>query len=97
MDHLDTTSCFGYLAYLFQNQEVNSHIGNLITICPINGWRSKGASSAPIVALFGKDVSRSQHRAITHRYSSQAYLPVSDALRTTNGLQPATGQEFLYS
>src|SRR5216683_6749927 len=44
-------SCPGYLAYLFQNQEVNSHTGNLITICLMYGWRSKGASSAAIVTF----------------------------------------------
>src|SRR6266851_3987674 len=55
-------SCPGYLAYLFQNQEVNSHTGNLITICLIYGWRSKGASSATIVTLFGTDISSNHYR-----------------------------------
>src|SRR5258708_20688984 len=43
------------------NKEVNSHTGNLITICLMHGWRSKGASSTTIGALFRTDISISQN------------------------------------
>src|SRR5215467_2146132 len=54
-------SCLGYFVYLFQNQEVNDHTENLITICLIHERRRKGAQSVIRGALFGTDVSRSQY------------------------------------
>jgi hypothetical protein len=68
------TWCLGYLAYLFQNQEVNSHAGNLITICLMHGWRRKGTGRAIINARFGTDVSRSQYRYLLTHYFIIVYV-----------------------
>jgi hypothetical protein len=44
-------ACLGYFVYLFQNQEVNDHTGNLITICLMHERRRKGSGSVIIGAL----------------------------------------------
>jgi Transposase domain (DUF772) len=54
--------CLGYFVYLFQNQELNDHAGNLITICLMHEWRRKGADSVIRGALFGTDVSSSRYK-----------------------------------
>lgn len=58
---VDNSTCLGYFAYLFTNQEVNDQAGNLITISLMYGWQRKGAGSAIMGALFRMDVSRSQY------------------------------------
>ncbi len=56
------STCRGYFAYLFPNLEGTDHARNLITICLMHGWRSKGVDSIMIGALLGTDVSSSQYR-----------------------------------
>ncbi len=63
--------CLGYFAYLFQNLEINDHVGNLIIICLMHEWRRKGADNVIIDALVGTDVSSSQHRDGELLFSTQ--------------------------
>jgi hypothetical protein len=69
------SSCLGYFVYLFQNQELNDHAGNLITICLMHEWRRKGADSVIIGALFGTDVSSSQYRSSRRSSRSSGMSP----------------------
>ncbi len=73
--------CRGYFAYLFPNLEGTDHARNLITICLIHGWRSKGVDSIMIGALLGTDISSSQYRGflvLTDRFGLQINCILAD-------------------
>ena len=58
------TPCAGYLGYPFQNQEVNSHAGNLNTTYLMRRLPRKRNGRAITSALFRTDMLSSQHTGV---------------------------------
>jgi len=54
--------CTGYLVYLFQNQEVNSHAGNLKPPIWCVDWKEKELVEPSLPLFFGTDMLSSQYR-----------------------------------
>ena len=53
--------CTGYLVYLFQNQEVNSHAGNLKPPIWCVDWKEKELVEPSLPLFFGTDMLSSQY------------------------------------
>jgi hypothetical protein len=59
---LDALTCAGYLAYSFQNQEINSHAGNLNDTYLKHRLQRKTLIELSLARFFGTDILSSQHR-----------------------------------
>jgi hypothetical protein len=64
-------NCLGYFVYLFQNQEVNDHTGNLIPIWLKHEWRRKEADNFIIGALLER-MSQVASVTVEHRTHSRS-------------------------